>query len=221
MSTSRERILDRIRRSLEREGPLSPAISGALASRLQDPARHVQPSVDDDLVARFSACLEAAGATVGRVKSAAGVARAIADYLKRRQLPASLVASGEPGVAAIKWPRTLSVETRAARGDDTASVTGALAGVAETGTLVLASGALSPTTLNFLPDDHIVVLPARRLVRHLEDAWVVVRAEAQPMPRTVNLISGPSKTADVEQTLQLGAHGPRRLHVILVGKPPD
>lgn len=221
MSASRDRILGRIRRSLEREGPLSPAISGALASRLQDTARHVQPSVDDDLVARFSACLEAAGATVGRVKSAAGVARAIADYLKRHQLPARLVASGEPCVAAIKWPRTLSVETRAARDDDTASVTGALAGVAETGTLVLASGALSPTTLNFLPDDHIVVLPARRLVRHLEDAWGLVRAEARPMPRTVNLISGPSKTADVEQTLQLGAHGPRRLHVILIGKPPD
>ncbi len=55
-----------------------------------------------------------------------------------------------------------------------------------------------------------------QIVRHLEDLWAQLRARLDGMPRAVSLITGPSKTADVEQTMQYGAHGPRRLHVILV-----
>ena len=87
---------------------------------------------------------------------------------------------------------------------------------AETGTLLLVSGAERPTTLNFLPDTHVVVLHRHQIVGPYEAAWDRLRAEG-PMPRTVNFVSGPSRTADIEQTIVMGAHGPRRLHVIIVG----
>jgi len=51
----------------------------------------------------------------------------------------------------------------------------------------------------------------------MEDAWALLRAERCSLPRATNIITGPSRTADVEQTIQLGAHGPRRLHVLLMG----
>ena len=101
------------------------------------------------------------------------------------------------------------------------SLTPCLAAIAETGTLMLVSGADTPTTLNFLPDTHIVVLRAGQVVAGYEDAWDLVRGrgaggDPPAWPRTVNLITGPSRTGDIEQRIQLGAHGPRRLHVVLV-----
>ncbi len=94
-------------------------------------------------------------------------------------------------------------------------MTPAFTAVAETGTLMLRSGPDHPTTLNFLPDTHIVVLRAGQIVGPYEDAWAKLRA-AGDMPRAVNFVSGPSRTADIEQTIQLGAHGPRRLHIVLI-----
>jgi len=99
------------------------------------------------------------------------------------------------------------------------SVSRAFAGVAETGTLVLTSGADNPTSLNFLPDNHIVVIDAKDVAGDYEAVWPRLREKfGDLMPRVVNLITGPSRSADIEQTLILGAHGPRRLHVIVVGE---
>jgi len=84
---------------------------------------------------------------------------------------------------------------------------------------MLLSGAQTPTTLNFLPDAHIVVLPAERIVGPYEEAWQRLRKQQVAMPRTVNLITGPSRSADIEQTLQLGAHGPMQLHIIVLDHP--
>ena len=121
-----------------------------------------------------------------------------------------------PGLEGVRWSNRLAVERRAARGSDRLSVTGAFAGIAETGSVMLLSGPESPTTLNFLPEDHIVVLRESRIVAHLEDAWALLREERESMPRTVNLICGPSKTGDVELEILEGAHGPRRFHVVVV-----
>src|SRR5690606_29717660 len=97
------------------------------------------------------------------------------------------------------------------------SLTGSLAGIAETGTLMLASGEQGPTTLNFLPETHLVVLRESDLVGPIEEAWKRLRERAdEGLPRTVNFITGPSRTGDIEQKIQLGAHGPRRLHVLLL-----
>ena len=121
-----------------------------------------------------------------------------------------------PPLPELAWPADWELARRPAAGDDHVSVTGAFAAIAETGSLVMLSGPGHPTSLNFLPDDHIVVLRASQVVAHMEDVWALLRARDGGMPRTVNIITGPSRTADVEQTIQLGAHGPRRLHVVLV-----
>ena len=52
----------------------------------------------------------------------------------------------------------------------------------------------------------------------MEDAFAMVRAELGDMPRALNFISGPSRTGDIEQTIVLGAHGPCRVHLILIGE---
>jgi L-lactate dehydrogenase complex protein LldG len=96
------------------------------------------------------------------------------------------------------------------------AVSHAFGGVAESGTLVLTSGRDNPTTLNFLPDTHIVVIDAKDIAGDYETLWARLRGQGA-MPRTVNWITGPSRSADIEQTLILGAHGPRRLHVMVVG----
>jgi L-lactate dehydrogenase complex protein LldG len=119
-------------------------------------------------------------------------------------------------LAAIDWPAGFEVEHRAARREDETSVTPCFAAVAESGGIVTLSGPDTPSTLNFVPDNHIVIVHTAQVVRHFEDAWARWRSQGLAMPRTLNIISGPSRTADIEQTIQLGAHGPRRLHILLV-----
>jgi L-lactate dehydrogenase complex protein LldG len=81
---------------------------------------------------------------------------------------------------------------------------------------VLCSGPSAPTSHNFLPEDHIVVVDSTRIFRHQEDVWTLLRNREDAAARVVNLITGPSKTGDIEQTIQYGAHGPRRLHLLIV-----
>ena len=141
--------------------------------------------------------------------------------LWRGPLPAELVMAPDPQLDAIPWETRPLLQIRRGRAEagDAVSLTPCLAAVAETGTLLLVSGPDTPTTLNFLPDTHIVVLRAGQVVASYEDGWDLVRG--QPVwPRTVNLITGPSRTGDIEQRIQLGAHGPRRLHVVLVEDAP-
>ena len=95
-------------------------------------------------------------------------------------------------------------------------MTGAFAAIAETGTLMLASGPDTPATVSLLPETHVAVVSARRIVAHMEDAWLLAREELRQMPRAVNFVSGPSRTADIDQTIVLGAHGPYRVHIVLV-----
>ena len=64
------------------------------------------------------------------------------------------------------------------------------------------------------------MLRASRIVGPYEDAWDLLRREIGGMPRNVMLVTGPSRSADIEQTLELGAHGPRRLHVVLIEDDP-
>ncbi len=117
----------------------------------------------------------------------------------------------------MAWGEGLEVSYGNTRGDHLVSVTPAFCAVAESGSVVLLSSDKSPTSLNFLPDVHIVIVDKDQVVSHIEDVWVKLRALGE-IPRSVNFITGPSKTADVEQTLQIGAHGPRDLHVIVVAK---
>ena len=162
-------------------------------------------------------------ATVARVSRSAGVPREVARYLAKNNLPMRLKIGSETPQKAIPWSEQtlLSVEEGAADGSEAVGVSHAFAGIAETGTLVLLSGADNPTTLNFLPPTHVVVLAASAIGGDYEEVWGRLRREKTTeagrfMPRAVNWITGPSRTADIEQTLLLGAHGPLRLHIVIV-----
>ncbi len=176
--------------------------------------------VDKDhaaLVELFVDHATALSATVSRVDDESEIPGAVADYLAGENLPATLCAAPDPALQALPWDTRPALTVRYGRSDgaDEVSLTPAFAAVAETGTLMLRSGPDHPTTLNFLPDTHVVVLRESQIVGPYEEAWDRLRA-AGPIPRAVNFVSGPSRTADIEQTIQLGAHGPRRLHIVLV-----
>lgn len=209
----RQTILTQIRMSLRRDAlelpPMRPHEPTIVPARAQGDAAL--------LIQRFVQEAEEVATTVQRVASMEDVPDEVARYLAAENLPAVLRMAPDHRLAAIPWPRypTITVTTGGSDGIDEVGLTGALAGVAETGTLVLHSGPESPTTLNFLPATHIVVLNADQIVGAYEQAIVLLRA-AGPLPRTINFITGPSRTADIEQQLELGAHGPRRLHIVLV-----
>ncbi|MGI9304767.1 MAG: LutC/YkgG family protein [Gammaproteobacteria bacterium] len=216
MSNARDEILAGIRRSLHRSGPLNESVRTALEARIMTSVAHVKPVFTEDPVERFIAKLEGVAGKVTQAASLADVPDAVTAHIRAHNLPMRIVTGTSELLSSIDWPAHLTVERRAATGDDQIAVTDALAGIAETGTLVMLSSPDSPTTQRFLPEDHLVVVKREQIVRHLEDAWTKVRSEATGIPRVVNFVGGPSKTADVEQTIQVGAHGPRRFHVVLV-----
>jgi L-lactate dehydrogenase complex protein LldG len=156
---------------------------------------------------------------VAEVASPGEVPGAVAEYLRGHNLSAALRMGDDPRLAAMPWGDTaLEIGRGPSDGGDLNAVSHAFGGVAETGTLIMASGPENPSTLNFLPDNHIVVLSAADIAGDYESIWDRRRAGYGKgrMPRTVNMITGPSRSADIEQTLLLGAHGPRRLHIVVV-----
>jgi L-lactate dehydrogenase complex protein LldG len=142
--------------------------------------------------------------------------------LRSKNLPMHVRRGTDPRLESVPWQseKTLEVSIGCSDGNQLASVSYGFKGVAETGTLVLISGADNPTTLNFLPEHHLVVIDAKDIVGDFETAWDALRKKfGAKLPRTVNWITGASRSADIEQVLLHGAHGPKGLHVIVVGKP--
>jgi L-lactate dehydrogenase complex protein LldG len=222
--TARDDIIGGVRRALRR-GSLLAETEAALAERVAAHRRNLVPARATalDSAARidlFVAMAEEVQTTVARVASADAVPAEVARYLAAENLPAELVMAPDASLDAIPWAARPLLDIRRGRAEagDAVSLTPCLAAIAETGTLMLVSGAATPTTLNFLPDTHIVVLRAGQVVASYEDGWDLVRA-GNEWPRTINLITGPSRTGDIEQRIQLGAHGPRRLHVVLIDEP--
>ena len=217
---SRDAILGKLRAAAPREGD-GAAARATVKGRLKGHPRGTIPARGKldrtGLLDLFATQATAVDATVTRVSALDEVPAAVAEYLRGENLPTALRMAPDPKLDACAWDRApmLDISYGKARPEDQVTVTGAFAGIAETGTLMLLSGPESPTTLNFLPDTHIVVLRANEMVGAYEDAWDRLRATGR-LPRTVNFVTGPSRSGDIEQTLHLGAHGPRRLHVIMV-----
>lgn len=201
----RDAVLAQIRQSLGRSGPAALQPLAGSGPR---------PAYGGDLVEHFIAKMREKAATVETLDALADVGPAVQRFLEQQQAPPKVRVAR--ALTAVHWPAELQVEHGAARREDTTSVTPCFAALAESGSIVTLSGPDTPSTLNFVPDNHIVVVHASQVMRHLEDVWALWRASGQPMPRTLNIISGPSRTADIEQTIQLGAHGPRRLHILLL-----
>ncbi len=228
MTAGRESMLAAVRKSLDRRQPADVA-AATVAKRLAEPKASVIPArgrvEGETAMAQFVFEAERVSATTERVGALADVPERVRVYLQAANLPAAIKVAPDPELAPIPWAQEplLQISTGRAGDHDPVSLTGSFAGIAETGTLMLLSGPESPTTLNFLPDVHIVLLRTERIVGSYEEAWARLRSVRGPgdMPRAVNWITGPSRTADIEQTLLLGAHGPRRLHIIIVERGHD
>jgi L-lactate dehydrogenase complex protein LldG len=224
VTSAREDVLANIRRSLGVTGSEAPRRAN-VATRLQSAPAGIIPARGQldaaGRVAMFRHQAERAQASVTEVARPEDVPGEVARFLRDRNLPATLRMGADSRLAAMPWGQTaLEVATGRSEGQDPNAVSHAFGGVAESGTLAMISGPDNPTTLNFLPDNHIVVVSAADVVGDYEAIWLRLREQVGKgsMPRTVNLITGPSRSADIEQTLLLGAHGPRTLHIIVVGE---
>jgi L-lactate dehydrogenase complex protein LldG len=221
-TAAREAILARVRKALGTGagGPRAEAAADAhLAARPQGP----RPPLPEDLVAHFMQRATDMASSVERIGSRDAIPAAVARYVDGLEL-SDLIAEQRshvgvcwPEFADLDWAAAgLAVEPRPTTGDDRLGITGAFCAIAETGTLVVTSGADTPTATTLLPDTHVAVVRADRIVAGMEDAFALLRASG-PMPRAVNMISGPSRTGDIEQTIVLGAHGPYRVHILVLG----
>ena len=161
-------------------------------------------------IEEFIEMLERVQGTVARIDDMAAVPRAVEEYLGGGEVCLTAEVSRmnlpwhETGLHLVPWSAKTSFDV---------CVTACLAAAAETGTLVVRSSPLTPLTQHFLGETHIAILKSSQLHGAYEDVWPVVR---DAMPRHLTFVSGPSCTGDIEMVMEYGAHGPRRLHVILV-----
>jgi len=220
---ARDAVLARVRDALGKSGDRAAARSDAdayVAAHRHGP----RPTMPTDLVTRFIARATDMESTVERISTLAQLPQAVARYLDALDLDASLAEQKShrgvcwPEFADLDWVGAgLAIEARPAQGNDRLGITGAFCAIAETGTLVITSGAATPTASMLLPDTHVAVVRPERIVAGMEEALALVHAEHGAMPRAVNLVSGPSRTGDIEQTIVVGAHGPFRVHIVVLG----
>ncbi len=220
--SARDDILGTIRRSLGvtgREATRTTVVDERLAKAAPGLVPQRGALAGEALLELFRTQAEATLATVDVVADAAAVPAAVATYLRGLNLPARLRMGDDPRLDAMPWAETaLEVAHGRSDGDDLVAVAHAFGGVAETGTLVLVSGPDNPTTLNFLPDYAVAVVRESDLAGAYETVWERLRTAYGKgvMPRTVNWVTGPSRSGDIEQTILLGAHGPRSVHIVVV-----
>jgi L-lactate dehydrogenase complex protein LldG len=218
MSSARASILERIRKAHGRGGA-EPAESELAAVRAAIAQRSVgpQPSIARaaDLVARFRSECDRLAATHGHAASLEEVPREVARYLDANGLERRVVLWHE--LAHLGWGAAgIACDDRPAQRDDKTGLTGCFCAIAETGTLLLLGGPATPKSTALLPETHIAVLQCSRIVASMEESFALLRREAGELPRSTWFVSGPSRTADIEQTIVIGAHGPYRVHVIVL-----
>ena len=208
---AREKILNKIRKA---HNPATAATTQTLTAHLTLHPRGPLPPPAADLLVRFKERALKLSSDIIETGDLRHVPALLAEYLHERSLPLSGVCW--PVLAALPWNEAgLEIQQRPAKNQDLVGITGAFCAIAETGTLMMLSGAETPATTSLLPETHVAVLDPRRIVNSMEDAWDLLRREHKQLPRAVNFISGPSRTADIEQTVTLGAHGPYRVLLIL------
>jgi L-lactate dehydrogenase complex protein LldG len=215
-SRARKAIFDRIRKAQGRPAQVTGEERAAVHDYL---ARHPvgpQPAVGSDLAAHFVLQAERMSDTVERIAAHDEVPAAVARYLDAQGIARSAI--GWETLKGMDWGAAgIDFVARPPEDADKVGITGCFCAVAETGTLMLLSGVETFASASLLPETHIAIVDAGRIVASMEDAFALARAERGELPRATNFISGPSRTADIEQTIVLGAHGPYRVHVVLVG----
>jgi L-lactate dehydrogenase complex protein LldG len=218
-SESRRAILDRVRRAQHRDAAGSAGEREAIEEWIARRAVGPQPTVGADRVAHFETQAARMSTTTERVAAWSDVPAAIARYLDAHGLGRRAVCWNT--LAGLDWVGAgLQLEARRPNGDDLVGISGVFAAIAETGTLMMLSGPDTPASMHLLPETHVAVVPAERILAHYEDGFALARRERGQLPRATNLVSGPSRTGDIEQTIVLGAHGPYRVHVVIVEAGP-
>ena len=216
--SSRDDILGRVRTGLQRNAGNAAVAREEMLAALTCHHHGPKPGFDAEpkaLLERFRLKSELQSSTVDIVAQESDAPAAIARYLTAMNLPKSAVA--QPALASLDWAGAgLAVEYRGARDADLVGITGCFCAVAETGTLMMCSSPDTPAAVSLLPETHIAIVRASRILPYMEDAWALARKELGTLPRAVNFISGPSRTGDIEQTNVLGAHGPYRVHLVIV-----
>jgi len=215
--SARDAILGRLQSALSAEKPgrecarsvndAPPEVTEYLAKQ----SRSTLPAYSEDPTERLVRLMESVQMTVARVQTTDDVGAAVEEFLSSESLTGDVTVA--PALKNMHWPAHF--QSGAATGTEETSVTPCFAAVAETGSVVFASTGSTPSTLNFLPDNHVVVVNESQVLRHVDDVWALVRESSIPS-RAVNFVTGPSRTGDIEQTIEIGAHGPRRVHVVLV-----
>lgn len=213
--SARDRILGRLRAAAEADPHRASDAQAHLMAREPDAPRPTQSrSEGEERLLQFEAKLRAVDATTSRVSGWGDLPGALAAELRARNLPKAIRCGENPAFAGLDW-QGVEVSRGPGRLEEPATLSRAFRGVAETGTLALLSGPENPVTLTFLGETHFVALEAGAIEQGYEELWAAFRASGLD-PRTINLVTGPSRSADIGQTLQLGAHGPIALHVFLV-----
>lgn len=214
-SAARQAILSRIRKAQNRPEEPTQAERDAVDAYIAQHSSGPRPAVGNDLVRRFREQALRMADTVDEVEALSDVPAAIARYLDAVGVARSAIAWKT--LEGMAWRDAgMDVEFRPPRNEDLVGITGAFCAIAETGTLMLLSGVDTYASASLLPETHIAVVAASRILASMEEAFALARAEHGALPRAVNFISGPSRTGDIEQTIVLGAHGPYRVHVIVI-----
>jgi L-lactate dehydrogenase complex protein LldG len=170
-----------------------------------------------DPVAHFVAKARASIAHVHELKSVEEIPASIWSIIMEARLPQRLHVPQNSPLNALAWERAPGlVLSTAPPNRDECALAAADYGIAETGTLVFLSGPRSPSSWHFRPGCEFALVMRNAILSRLED--VIAKLATEPrLPATLNLVTGPSRTADIEQTIELGAHGPRDVHVIVAG----
>ncbi|QFU75301.1 hypothetical protein EY643_06345 [Halioglobus maricola] len=218
-SESRSRIMARVRGASA--GSKGVDIERELASFGTAPTA---PLLHENLAVAFMARLLKNQATVALAADRTAAVKAVGQYLYEHHRSHRLVASNAPQLAAMPWrdggvlPRFGELEP----GEPVALGYGRW-GVAETGAVVTLTGKQNPAPNSFLPEQHVLLLDAGNIIPDLDALWKELSPELEQgtRPRGINCIAGPSSTADVEATLVYGAHGPRGLHIVVMGDIPE
>ena len=158
------------------------------------------------------------GDILGAADRSAAVA-CIGEYIADRHGRRKVVAGKDPRLAALPWreggvlPRFGLIEN-----GDSVGVSYARRAIAETGSIILEGGRDNPVSNSLLPEDHIVLVDSTDVVARLDDAWPGAGCgQERRGPRCLQIISGPSSTADIALNMVYGAHGPGSWLVILIG----
>lgn len=214
-SAARQAIFSRIRKAQNRPAEPTAAELAQVSNYLSHHEAGPRPEIGSDTVARFREQALRTSQTVDEVASLTEVPAAVARYIDSIGVPKSAIAWQT--LTTLPWQDAgIRVDFRPPVDKDLVGITGCFCAVAETGTLMLLSGAETFASAALLPETHIAIVPVSRVVRSIEDAFALAKQERGELPRATNFISGPSRTGDIEQTIVLGAHGPYRVHVILV-----